>query len=713
MLKESAQDVMTFTTPIGSYKYVRLPFGLATAGSLFQRYMNQCLEQWLWRELVAIVDDVAMGTDTIEEHIPLVTNVFCRLTEKGFSVKAEKVKLFVKEFVFLGHLSTPEGLRATDRLVEAIKEMPVPSPEAEDPKKQLRSFLGLASYARKFVRNFSIIVQPLNQLLEKGVEFKWSNECQKAWDLVVQALAEKKGVVAPDYNLPLYVRTDACKEGLGAYLFQLKTREVPRGDKVITEKYEAVIEYWSRSVPKAMRDYDSRRLELLAVILALEHFKPYIDGVRVSLDTDHRNLQFIRDIKHSSGQLARWAMRLSEYDFELKYRPGKQMEVADCLSRNPLPVEVTEEDGTEFKNELMQNFLRQFKIRFGYSIPYHPQGNPVERVHRYAGAVLRIAVSRSDSVFDHWSEAVPYAEFSYNKKHIPGTDVSPFMLRNGFQPRYPSDFKRDSFVCENKTFQEEIDEITKRYQEMEKIVSEAHEIAKGKQKVNYDQHQYDVEFKVGDKVLWHCKEGLDKLHFKWHGPYTVVKKKSKVSYQIQDELDQEVRDVSVQQIVPFYGETIQFDDDDEFMDRRNILHSLRPGLFVVFKREDDRKWNALHVGEVVRPYNPITHEVRIHHFVDLGVSGKHWDPTKDLSSRRVYPEYSADGVSYVQKRSGVALKPGSQEVSIDYALHNRGSGRRITIIAKNFALQTGGKIPGDVCMKVREWLDARRPQQRR
>ena len=93
-----------------------------------------------------------------------------------------------------------------------------------------------------------------------------------------------------------------------------------------------------------MRDYDARRLELLAVILALEHFKPYIDGVRVSLDTDHRNLQFIRDVRHSSGQLARWAMRLSEYDFELKYRPGKQMEVADCLSRNPLPIEVTEEE---------------------------------------------------------------------------------------------------------------------------------------------------------------------------------------------------------------------------------------------------------------------------------------------------------------------------------------------------------------------------------
>ena len=161
------------------------------------------------------------------------------------------------------------------------------------------------------------------------------------------------------------------------------------------------------------------------------------------------------------------------------------------------------DNGTEFKNELLASFLKQFKVRFGYAIPYHPQGNPVERVHRYAGAVLRIAVARSDSCFDHWSEAVPYAEFSYNKKYIPGTMVSPFMLRNGFQPRYPSDVNRPEYRCENQTYQEKLQEITKRYMEMEKIVSEAHEIAKAKQKVRYDAKQYDVQFKKGDKVLYY------------------------------------------------------------------------------------------------------------------------------------------------------------------------------------------------------------------
>lgn len=128
-------------------------------------------------------------------------------------------------------------------------------------------------------------------------------------------------------------------------MFQVVERkETNAKGKEITSKEEHVIEYWSRSVPAAMRDYDARRLELLAVIIALEHFKPFIDGVRVQLDTDHRNLTCLKDIKHSSGQLARWAMRLSEFNFELKYRPGKYMQMADRLSRNALPQELSEDE---------------------------------------------------------------------------------------------------------------------------------------------------------------------------------------------------------------------------------------------------------------------------------------------------------------------------------------------------------------------------------
>ena len=137
--------------------------------------------------------------------------------------------------------------------------MPIPDVNGEDPKKQLRSFLGMASYVRKFIKNFAAVVQPMNKLLESGVPFVWCDKCQHAWDAVIEALCTTKGVYAPDYDLPLYVRTDACCEGLGAYLFQIVEEKVEGKDgKTITYKHERVIEYWSRSVPKPMRCYDAR-----------------------------------------------------------------------------------------------------------------------------------------------------------------------------------------------------------------------------------------------------------------------------------------------------------------------------------------------------------------------------------------------------------------------------------------------------------------------
>ena len=145
LLTEEAKQVMTFVTTIGSFSYKRLPFGLATAGALFQRYMNTCLEQWLWQEAIAVVDDVAIGTETVEQHMKVVVDIVTTLAKRGFSVKAEKMKLVVEEFEFLGHLSTPTGLRATDRMIDAISKMPPPNPNGEDPKTQVKSFLGMGS----------------------------------------------------------------------------------------------------------------------------------------------------------------------------------------------------------------------------------------------------------------------------------------------------------------------------------------------------------------------------------------------------------------------------------------------------------------------------------------------------------------------------------------------------------------------------------------
>jgi transposase InsO family protein len=1004
MLDYEAQQCMTFTTQLGSYSYVRLPFGLATAGALFQRYMNRCLDKWLWNEAVAVVDDVAMGSDDKDHHMRLVTEIVCTLAEKGFSVKAEKMKLFVDEFVFLGHLSTPDGLKPTEHLVAAVKDMPIPDAQCEDPKKQLRSFLGMASYARKFIKNFATIVQPMNRLLESGVPFVWCDKCQTAWDIVIDALCNAKGVYPPDYDLPLYVRTDACCEGLGAYLFQIVEQEVLRDGKKTMVKTERVIEYWSRSVPKPMRCYDARRLELLAVIMGLEHFKPYIDGVKVFLDTDHRNLTFISNIKHSSGQLARWAMRLSEYNYELRYRPGKHMEVADCLSRlslpkelseeemavimatfsvrvnqttegrvsedrtrsrgaefmvtwglDPLPVEqeesaramaagqdsgdssdsdddvmkqmqvdrvklqacdaVTDEEfkaalakdsyfgeiknalshsdakvrakaekkwrledgelfrrgdvdlryvpqglrkrvveiahsspfnmhagrkstlqdlkaryywlnmdkdvavyvrcclwcrkaksvlprkagllqqtlhqhsgslvsidlvgplrptaqgnkyiltvidafshyliavpiqaksavdvldafiqhvvlqgllpcrmvttktsqlvqkgrvvsdnGAEFKNELLQNFLKLYETRFGYSIPYHPQSNPVERVHSYIGQLLRISLNKSDAIHDAWDEALPWIVFSYNKMYIPGTTMSPFLLRNGSHPLYPEDLARHKYVCVNQTFQEKLDQVSSWREVAEQAVREAHEESKRAQKLQYDASHYDVEFPINSYVLWFCDDQKDKLYFKWHGPYKVVKKVSPVKYVIEDVLDGEQRNASVQQIVPFYGEADTGGDDNDVPSRqviqRELLKKLKKGTYLVFQRPDTYREhgpNALHVGQVDEEYDPVSGSVVLFHYIDMGPNDnmRDYKVTKDIAQRRVYLELvTKNDVSHTNKR-------GKGKLGNDPALTAAYTADQLTIIAKNFNLPANGRIPADVCMKVKRYL---------
>jgi len=295
----------------------------------------------MFRDLFKFVDDMCVAHDTQDKHVRALVAVFERLASKGYSVKAKKVQIMPETFVFLGHKSTPDGLQPTDRAQEALTQMPVPVCDGSVPRdrvcKQIRSFLGLASYNRRYVKSFSKIAAPLNRLLEKDATLTWTKECQTAWDTIIKAIVETKGVYHPDYTLPFHLRVDASKDGVGGYLFQrVETKD--EQDRVKVE--ERVIEYFSRSLPKPIRNYDTRRLELLAILEALEHFRPVFEGRRVHLESDHRNLTYLRNQRHMHGQLGRWAMRLEEFNHELQYRPGHMQPVSDCLSRNPIAKDV-------------------------------------------------------------------------------------------------------------------------------------------------------------------------------------------------------------------------------------------------------------------------------------------------------------------------------------------------------------------------------------
>ncbi|MEM1013837.1 MAG: RNase H-like domain-containing protein, partial [Planctomycetota bacterium] len=406
LLSKRSQDACTFVSALGAWSWNRLPLGVKPATGLFCAKLHTDLTKWLYQSIIAYVDDVLIAhpAGQLKEHIQVVVDAFSELAMKGWSVKPNKFKLLPETFVYLGHLSTPTGIQPTDAAIRAISEMPVPGtiPGRGNPKRAIRSFLGLGSYNRRYIKDFAKITRPLRTLTEEKTPFKWTPECQKAWDAVVAGIATSKGLKHPRYELPFYIRSDASSEGIGGYLFQIDPDQ---------PKDERVIEYFSRTVPAAMRKYEPRRLELLAVLECLEHFRPIISGRETRLETDHKNLTFLRRQTHSSGQLARWAYRLGEFDNELlSYRAGKDMPVADELSRNPLPEEI---ELDEHGDPLSEAYA--FVTRLGRADDEAPSGQAlykvsVEHVHEpvasddKAPTAVALATTLTDAVFSPTTE---------------------------------------------------------------------------------------------------------------------------------------------------------------------------------------------------------------------------------------------------------------------------------------------------------------------
>ena len=327
-LHEETRKVFTLVTPFGTYCYNRMVMGWINATAEFQRHMNVTMGDALWRCAIVMVDDICVGSPTLDVHLQQLEEVFSRLAARGHSLKPSKVKLLQQDVEYLGHISTPGGgVKITPGQRKAILAMPYPLDEDGNVMEtSLRSFIGLANFSRRYVENFALLTYRLNDLLRKDSNGIWTLAHIIAFDAIKYDIAWSKGLVHIDYRLPIYICTDACKEGIGGYLYQ----------KHEGSSEEQVVLYFSRSCSKDERKWDTRELELLAAIATLEHMQYYIDGQRVTLETDHNNLRWIMNIKNPQGKLARWITRLSCYDVHFVYRKGECNEVADCVSRNAI-----------------------------------------------------------------------------------------------------------------------------------------------------------------------------------------------------------------------------------------------------------------------------------------------------------------------------------------------------------------------------------------
>ncbi|XP_018651543.1 LOW QUALITY PROTEIN: KRAB-A domain-containing protein [Schistosoma mansoni] len=311
-----------FVVPNGLYEFQVMPFGLTNAPATFQRLMQTVLHGLVPHKCLIYLDDIIVYCSTPEQHNANLRAVLQRIKQHNLKVKPSKCRLLQKEVLFLGHRITEDGVATDKEKTSAIINWPQPKSAEE-----VRSFLGLASYYRRFVRDFASLAAPLHRLTHKGRKFLWTTECQQAFNTLKSCLAAPPILAFPDTSDKggeFILDTDASSSAIGAVLSQ-----------TTQDGQERVIPYASRRLDKRETRYSTTRREMLALVKFLQHFRHYLLGRPFRVRTDHRALQWLRSFREPEGQVARWQERLQEFDFTCEYRPGSRHTNADALSRIP------------------------------------------------------------------------------------------------------------------------------------------------------------------------------------------------------------------------------------------------------------------------------------------------------------------------------------------------------------------------------------------
>ena len=309
-----------FVTRYGLYEFTTMPFSLTGAPKTFQRLMEIALSGLQWSACLIYLDDVIIFSRTFDEHLERVRLVLDRIAAAGLKLKPRKCHLFAKEVTFLGHVLSSQGVLPNPDNIIKLLDWPGPRTVTE-----VRGFLGLGNYYRRFVRNFSQIAQPMTDLTKKGNSFWWSPACQKAFEDLKRILCSAEVMAYPASEGLFILDTDASDKAVGAVLSQVQ------------DDRERVRAFGSHALNKAERNYCVTDRELLAVKHFVEHYRQYLLGRKFLIRTDHQALHWLFSLKEPKARIARWIEILSAFDFEIEYRPGQKHGNADALSRCPEP----------------------------------------------------------------------------------------------------------------------------------------------------------------------------------------------------------------------------------------------------------------------------------------------------------------------------------------------------------------------------------------
>lgn len=317
-VSEESRAKTAFTTPFGKYEFLVMPFGLVGAPSTFQRLMNGMFGN-LPHFVATYLDDIVVFSPTWNDHLLHLQEVLTHFQKAGITLKPAKCHFANRECEFLGHLVGRGRVRPLLAKTSSIQEFATPKT-----KKDVRSFLGLGGYYRRFMPQYSTLAAPLTDLTKKELPEKvhWEEEHQQAFQALKDALTSAPVLQGPDYSREFTLQTDASDVGIGGVLCQTTEAD---GDRPIA--------YFSRKLKDWEKHYAAVEKEYLAIVEAIRHFCVYLTGTHITVVMDHNCLRFLDNMKDVGGRLTCWSLQLQPYDMAIQHRPGARNANADGLSR--------------------------------------------------------------------------------------------------------------------------------------------------------------------------------------------------------------------------------------------------------------------------------------------------------------------------------------------------------------------------------------------
>ena len=315
-LEKSSCKYTAFNAGFGFFEYVRLPFGISMAPNSFSRMMAHAFQSVIGAKGFVFMDDLVVRAETLDGHLEVIQEVLQICRQRQLSLNPAKLKFFQATVIYLGHELTANGIYPDSQKFESIKKYPRPRD-----KDEVKRFVSLASYYRRFIKFFAHIADPLNFLTKKTVPFLWTDDCENSFNKLKEKLMKPPLLIYPNFTQTFIIYSDASNVALGAVLGQ----EV---DNIFRP-----VHYASRSLKSGERNKSTIEKELLAIHWSITYFKPYVYGTRFIVRSDHRPLVYLFSLRDPTSKLNRIRLELQEFSFDVQYVKGKDNVIADALSR--------------------------------------------------------------------------------------------------------------------------------------------------------------------------------------------------------------------------------------------------------------------------------------------------------------------------------------------------------------------------------------------